>query len=200
MDVETLVLTEYASNCYIVKSGGEAMIIDPGEPSPLILERVRGSTVKYIVNTHAHPDHIGGDAYLKEQLGAPLVLHPDDRELLRALLGDSVEPDLWVREGDVLELGELRFEVLHTPGHTPGSITLMEREERVLFVGDLLFAGSIGRTDFPGGSDTQMRKSLARVAMLEGDWKVFSGHGPETTLSHERWTNPFLTGLPELEV
>lgn len=198
LNVETLVLTEFQSNCYIVESQGEALVIDPGEPHPTILERVQGFKVKYLVNTHAHPDHIGGDAYLKEQLGVPLVLHPDDRELLRAILGDAVEPDLWVREGDVLEVGDLRFEVWHTPGHTPGSITLLERRERVLFTGDLLFAGSIGRTDFPGGSDTQMRKSLARVAMLEGDWRIYSGHGPETTLSHERWTNPFLMGLPEL--
>lgn len=193
MQVKKLTLTEYQSNCYIVESQGEAMIIDPGESSPALVETAAGMKVKYIVNTHAHPDHIGGDKYLKEQLKAPLLLPRDDLALFQALLGDR--PDRLLQEGDALEVGQLRFEVLHTPGHTPGSVILLERRERVIFTGDLLFAGSIGRTDFPGGSDIEMRKSLKRLAKLEGDWHVYPGHGPETKLSQERWTNPFLVGL-----
>lgn len=195
MRVETLVLTEYQSNCYIVESQGEAMVIDPGGPSPRILERLAGRRVLYIFNTHAHPDHVQGDAYLKERLGAPIVLHQDDVELFRAILGGTLEPDRLIEEGDVITVGALRFEALHTPGHTPGSVTLLERGTRALFTGDLLFAGSIGRTDFPGGSDTAMRQSLVKIGKLEGDWRIYPGHGPETTLDHERRTNPFLLAL-----
>lgn len=195
MRIEKLTLTEYQANCYIVESQGEAMIIDPGEPNPQIVERVTGMKVKYIVNTHAHPDHIAGDEYLKEQLNALLLLPRQDTELFRVLLGDALQPDQLLQEGDRIEVGQLCFEVLHTPGHTPGSIVLLERQERVIFSGDLLFASSIGRTDFPGGSDIEMQKSLKRLVKLEGDWQIYAGHGPETRLSQERWTNPFLVGL-----
>ncbi len=195
MRIEKLTLTEYQSNCYIVESQGEAMIIDPGEPNPQIVERVTGMRVKYIVNTHAHPDHIAGDQYLKEHLKAPLLLPRQDIELFRVLLGDALQPNQLLQAGDRIEVGGLCFEVLHTPGHTPGSIVLLERQERVIFSGDLLFAGSIGRTDFPGGSDIEMQKSLQRLVKLEGDWQIYPGHGPETRLSQERWTNPFLVGL-----
>lgn len=194
MRVEKLILTEYQSNCYVIKSQGEALIIDPGAPSPELLDMVAGLEVKGIVNTHAHPDHIGGDEYLRQKLDAPILLHQDDREFFYAFFGNALKPD-FLSEGEVIEVGSLSFEVLHTPGHTPGSIVLLERGERALFSGDLLFAGSIGRTDFPGGSDTQMRQSLERVVKLEGDWRVYPGHGPETSLIEERWTNPFLVGL-----
>jgi len=195
MKVETLVLTDYQSNCYIVESQGETMIIDPGAASPTLVDMLINKTVKYMVNTHAHPDHIGGDKHLKEQLQAPLLLPRDDLPLFQVFWGDILKPDRLLQEGDAIEVGQLRFEIWHTPGHTPGHSILLEREQRVLFTGDLLFAGSIGRTDFPGGSDIEMRKSLQRVVKLEGDWQIYPGHGPQTSLSQQRWTNPFLVGL-----
>jgi len=196
MKIERLVLSEYQSNCYIAESQGEAVIIDPGAPSPEILERVANTTVKYIINTHAHPDHILGNSFLKERLKVPVVLPKLDREIYRYVAGVEPEPDdQLMGENDLLVFGEAKLEVLNMPGHSPGHVMLLERKERLIFVGDLIFAGSIGRTDIPGGSDKEMRKSLSRLVNLEGDWWLYPGHGPETTLSQERWTNPFLLEL-----
>ncbi|MBI1730576.1 MBL fold metallo-hydrolase [Candidatus Acetothermia bacterium] len=193
MRIERLILSQYHSNCYIAESKGEAVIIDPGEPSPEILERVAGLKVLDIINTHAHPDHIHGNAFLKERLKVPVVLPDLDREIYKYVAGVEPAPDDWlVGESDVIAFGDAKLEVLRTPGHSPGHVILIERMERVIFTGDLIFMGSIGRTDIPGGSDIEMRKSLERVVKLEGDWRLYPGHGPETTLSEERWTNPFL--------
>lgn len=193
MRVERLILSQYQSNCYIAESKGEAVIIDPGEPSPEVLEQVAGLNVLYIINTHAHPDHIHGNAFLKEQLKVPVVLPDLDREMYKYVAGAEPAPDDWlIGEGDSIIFGDAKLEVLRTPGHSPGHVVLLERKERVIFTGDLIFMGSIGRTDIPGGSDIEMRQSLERVVKLEGDWRLYPGHGPETTLSEERWTNPFL--------
>jgi hydroxyacylglutathione hydrolase len=193
MKVERLILSAYQSNCYVVESDGEAVVIDPGEPSPKILEMVAGLAVKYILNTHAHPDHIRGNAFLKEHLKVPVVLPEMEREIYKYVAGAEPALEDWlIREGDLILFGNAKLEALHMPGHSPGLVILLERAERVIFTGDLIFAGSIGRTDFPGGSDIEMRKSLERLVKLEGDWRLYPGHGPETTLSQERWTNPFL--------
>lgn len=192
MEIRTFTLTEYASNCYVVLDDGQSLIIDPGAPDANVRDAVADTDVVGVLNTHAHPDHIGGNPQLKKQLGVPLLLHEADRAWWRTLLGGDIEPDRFISEGDAVEVGDVSLDVLHMPGHCPGQVILLERNERIMFSGDLIFAGSIGRTDFPGGSDAQMRDSLQRLDKLDGDWTIYPGHGPVTTLEAERQSNPFL--------
>jgi len=195
MHIRTFTLTDYQSNCYVVTSEGQSLIIDPGAADPSVLEAVTGTDVVAVLNTHAHPDHIGGNPQLKRQLDVPLLLHKADRAWWRALLGDDIPPDRFIAEGEAIEVGDVSLEVMHTPGHCPGQVILLDRDERIVFSGDLIFAGSIGRTDFPGGSDAQMSESLRRLDTLDGDWAIYPGHGPTTTLEQERGSNPFLLDL-----
>ncbi|MCI2430665.1 MBL fold metallo-hydrolase [Candidatus Acetothermia bacterium] len=195
MKIETLVLSEYQSNCYIVTVDDLGIVIDPGEPSPEILDLIGNRKVPYILNTHCHPDHIGGVGFVRERCGAKLFLHPDDERIFSFFMGEKLKPDGYLKEGDRIEIGGVVFEVLHTPGHSPGSVVFRVESERVLFTGDLIFAGSIGRTDFPGSDPQAMARSLQRILDLPGDYKIYSGHGPVTTLAMERWTNPFLQDL-----
>lgn len=195
MKIETLVLSEYQSNCYIVTVGDLGVVIDPGEPSPKILDLVAGRRVLYILNTHCHPDHIGGVGFVREHCGAKLLFHPDDQAIFSFFAGRKLEPDAYLQEGDRIAVGEMVFEVLHTPGHSPGSVVFKIESEKILFTGDLLFAGSIGRTDFPGSDPQAMARSLKRILALSGDYKIYSGHGPVTQLARERSANPFLQTL-----
>ena len=199
MQVETLPLGDYQANCYVVTSGRFALIIDPGEPSEEILKAVGDLTVPLVINTHGHPDHIGGNDFIRKNYKAPLYFHKDDEQIFQFFLGSGMKPDRYLDEGDVLpfDIDNLKFRVLHTPGHSPGSITLLFESECVLFTGDLLFAGSIGRTDLPGGDLEKMKHSLRRIVGLPGDYQIYSGHGPSTTLNTERMHNPFLLELVE---
>lgn len=195
MDIQTFTLTDYQSNCYVVISEGQSLVIDPGAPDPGILDAVADTDLVAVLNTHAHPDHIGGNPRLKEERNVPLLLHKEDRAWWRTLLGDDIQPDRYIDEGETIAVGDVSLEVMHTPGHCPGQVVLLEHNERIIFSGDLIFAGSIGRTDFPGGSDPQMRDSLQRLDKLDGDWTIYPGHGPVTTLDQERHSNPFLLEL-----
>ena len=195
----------FAANCYLVACGEtkEAVVIDPGAEGRRIIKRVRelGLKVKYIINTHGHIDHVGANAEVKEAFNAPVLVHAADAPLLRspqasiALFmgqGKVTPPDWTLQEGDVLEAGTLRIKVLETPGHTPGGICL--DINGVLFTGDTLFACSIGRTDFPGGSFRQIIKSIKdKLLSYPDDTRVFPGHGPPTSVGDERLYNPFLT-------
>ena len=204
----------FAANCYVVAParGAECVIVDPGQDAPQgideLLLRYRLKPIAVLL-THGHIDHMWSVAPVCGAKGIPAYIHPDDRELLadpakglslavgQQLFGGITftEPDD-VREltdGSALSLAGLDFTVRHTPGHTPGSVTF--GSENGLFSGDLLFAGSIGRTDLPGGDHQAMLRSLARTLTLPDDTLVLPGHGPQTTIGAERRTNPFLTGL-----
>lgn len=198
MNVQGIALGEYQANCYVVTADDVGLVIDPGEENPELLELIGDTKVLYILNTHCHPDHIGGDEFLRKHCGAKLLFHPDDRKIFDYFMAPHIEPDGPLSEGKAIELAGLVVEVLHTPGHSPGSVVFKVESERVLFTGDLLFAGSIGRTDFPGGDPQQMVRSLKRILELPGDYTLYPGHGPVTKLSVERWTNPFLQGLENL--
>ena len=204
----------FAANCYVVAParGAECVIVDPGQDAQQgideLLIRYRLKPIAVLL-THGHIDHMWSVAPVCGAKGIPAYIHPDDRELLadpakglslavgQQLFGGITftEPDD-VREladGSALSLAGLDFTVRHTPGHTPGSVTF--GSENGLFTGDLLFAGSIGRTDLPGGDHQTMLRSLARTLTLPDDTLVLPGHGPQTTIGAERRTNPFLTGL-----
>jgi len=198
-------------NCHVVgdPETREAVVIDPGDEPDAILATLRrhNLTVKAILITHAHPDHVGGAAKLKAATGAPVWMHPDDRWLLEnvamqcAAFGFPAPPavamDAALKPGDDIRWGaNLRVQVLHTPGHTPGSSCLYLPDHKILFAGDTLFAGSIGRTDLWGGSyDAILRSIHAQLLPLDPETVVYPGHGPHTTLAEEKETNPFLRGL-----
>jgi len=195
-------------NCSIVgdETSREAMVIDPGDEIEEItaLLRKHNLQVKQIVITHAHIDHVGGAMKLRALTGAPILLNQNDYALLKMLdvqaawIGmptpGKVEIASSVGDGDALSVGDISAGVIHTPGHTEGSVCLYFPTEKMLIAGDTLFAGSIGRTDLPGGSFEKIMRSLhGRVLALPDETLVIPGHGPSTTIAHEREGNPFLT-------
>jgi hydroxyacylglutathione hydrolase len=203
-----------ATNCYVVSAGpgGPGVVIDAPPDLPGVCELVRraGVVPTALLLTHAHLDHLGGAGGVIGEYGIPASLHPEDTGLadglpaqVRLLLGfdggggyagaERYEP---LTHGEVLDLAGLRFRVLHTPGHTPGHCCFWLEEEGVLFSGDHLFAGSIGRTDLPGGDYGALLRSMAeRVVALPSETHVLPGHGPATTLARELASNPFLQAL-----
>ncbi len=194
------------ANCYIAgcEQTHEAVVIDPGDEAERILAEIKGLglTVKYILNTHAHFDHIMANAAMVEATGAPLALHPLDLPLLRAKGGAALfgldaplspEPDLSLQEGDEIKFGSFTLQVLFTPGHTPGHVSFYEPRAGVLFDGDVLFAGGIGRTDLPGSDyETLMQSINEKLMVLPDKTLVCSGHGETTTIGQERAGNPWL--------
>jgi hydroxyacylglutathione hydrolase len=203
--VRKLELGPFATNCFIVgaESGREGMIIDPADEARVILSTVKelGLDIKYIVLTHGHMDHIGALKEVKEATGAEVAVHSDDADSLQdqslgALFGLAYPtpspPDRLLEEGDSLDVGDLHFSVLHTPGHTPGGICLLGHG--VVFSGDTLFNYGIGRTDFPGGSYSQIMDSIRnKLMVLPDDTIIYPGHGPDSTIGTERQGNPFLS-------
>jgi hydroxyacylglutathione hydrolase len=207
MILETFPVGPLHCNCTILgdEVTREAMVVDPGDNLPEILSRLQkhGLTVRQIVVTHAHIDHVGGAAQLRKLTGAPVVMNQQDLGLLGMMemqagwLGvptpQVAPPDASAEDGLALGLATLPAQVLHTPGHTPGSICLLFPDQHLLLAGDTLFAGSIGRTDLPGGDGQQILRSLReRLLVLPDTTRVVPGHGPETTIGEERQSNPFL--------
>lgn len=205
--VETITNGPFFENCFLVADAEsrEAIVLDPGDEEERILERIRELElqVKQIVCTHGHIDHAGAVAPLKRVLGVPFAVHPAEAKLLESLplqarmfgLPPKEQPviDVELRDFEVIACGTLRAEVVLTPGHSPGGCCLYFAAEKVVFVGDTLFAGSIGRTDLPGGNaDVLLISIRQRLLPLPDEVVVYSGHGPPTTIGAERRTNPFL--------
>ena len=204
MILKRLVVGPLSSNCYIVgsESNKEGMIIDPGDEAEVILKNAKdlGLEIKYITLTHGHIDHIGALKAVKEATGAEVAIHTDGadslhKQLLSTMLGLSypapLPPDRSLQDDDSIDIGDLHFSVIHTPGHTKDGICLLG--EGVLFSGDTLFNRGIGRADLPGGNYSQLMNSIhTRLMTLPDDTTVYPGHGPETTIGAERQGNPFL--------
>ena len=209
MIIETFEAGPVATNGYLVadKRGGKALVIDaPQGAARLMVKQARewNTPIVYLINTHGHWDHILDNAELLRLTGAKFGIHRESAPLLTApqarFLGldfeiEPTKPDFFLEEGQPFVVGDLKFDVLHCPGHCPGSVVSFERKERVAFVGDVLFAGSIGRTDLPGGDhETLLAAIRDKLLPLGDDVQVLPGHGPATTIGVERRTNPFLAG------
>jgi len=204
MLIKSLIVGPLQVNCFIIadEKTGESMVIDPGDEPDRIIDIIKGNglKVKYIICTHAHFDHVGGITEIKDETDAKIVIHQEERELYNsardqaAFWGYELEPlpapDMFVKEGDKIEIGHLSFEVFHSPGHSPGGICLYGGG--VVFTGDTLFAGSVGRTDFYGGDINKLKKSFLRLMSLPPDTKVFAGHGPSSSIIKEKTGNFFM--------
>ena len=211
LEIVSLLNGQFAENCYLVADGRsrEAVIIDPGEDSAMFLAELgaRGWTLRDIWLTHAHIDHIMGVGAVHAATGAPIHLHPLDREIYDALprygawVGQQLQqppaPQRELQPGQVLRVGRFEFVVRFTPGHSPGSVSFLGGG--MIFGGDVLFSGSVGRTDLPGGEAATLMASIqSEFLSLPDSTVVHSGHGPDTTIGVERHTNPFLTGTYRL--
>ncbi len=205
MIVKKLEVGPIMANCYILgcETTKEAVVIDPGDDADRILMALAKSElkVKYLINTHGHFDHVGANKRMKEATGAQIAIHPGDEPMLGELsksammFGLSAEnsppADVLLNDGDEISFGEITLKVIHTPGHSKGGICLYTKE--TLFAGDTLFAGSIGRTDLPGGDyDTLISSIKNKLLKLDDQTLVYTGHGPETTIGKEKQINPFL--------
>jgi hydroxyacylglutathione hydrolase len=211
MMVQMFTVGRFFTNCYVVGCGQtkESIIIDPGFDDQLGAERVfefidsNGLVLKCVVNTHGHPDHTCGNGIVKKRLDAPILIHEYDAYMvgkssnkLAEFFGfeiSSPPADMLLHSRDAVKFGKTTLKVIHTPGHSRGSISLLGEKE--VFTGDTLFAGSIGRTDFPESSKSEMSRSLRKLANLPNQLVVYPGHGPMTTIAKEKRSNPFLEFL-----
>lgn len=211
MIIDCLMLGDFGTNCFVVRADKEAsqcLVIDPGFDAEPLVKFLQGNSLQpgKILLTHGHCDHIAGVPLLLKEFGKiPVAIHSADAKMLTSsrdnlalMMGMrlSLEPaDEELTEGQTVEFDRMQFQVLATPGHTPGGISFYSSTDGVVFSGDALFAAGIGRTDFPGGDSAQLLASIRDVLLtLPPDTKVYSGHGPVTTIGTEKATNPFLAG------
>jgi glyoxylase-like metal-dependent hydrolase (beta-lactamase superfamily II) len=207
MEFTILPVTPYQQNCSLVwDDAGRAALIDPGGEAERLLAEVaqRGLALEKILLTHGHLDHVGAAAELRDALGIPIVgpqreeqfwldILPQQAELFGFPPTESFVPDQWLEDGDRVEVGSIRFEVLHCPGHTPGHVVFYQPESKLAFVGDVLFKGSIGRTDFPRGDHAALLAAIReKLFPLGDDVRFVPGHGAMSTFGHERRENPFV--------
>jgi len=201
MKVQVFVVGNLATNCYVASCSETkaAIVIDPGFTSireaQNILNHVENDqlSVKLVVNTHGHEDHICGNIFFKKKYGIPIYVHKYDAPLTAGSVDEALPANVYLNEGDAIEFGEIKLRVMHSPGHSLGSICLLS--EKLIFTGDTLFAGGIGRTDFLDGSMSDMKMSLERLLLLPERLVVYPGHGPATTIGEEKRCNPFLRWL-----
>ncbi|NNE69427.1 MAG: MBL fold metallo-hydrolase [Rhodothermales bacterium] len=213
MTVKSFAFNPFSTNCYVCHDDGEAVIVDPSCSTPEEIAQVtdyverEGLTVRELLLTHAHLDHVFGCKALAEHFGVGLRVHREEVALLKAaqmqgrMFGVSVEeppaPSGMLVPGEGVQVGRTHWDVLFTPGHSPGSVSFYDAENGFVLAGDVLFAGSIGRTDLMGGSLPVLMQSIYQVLLPLGeDVRVLPGHGPETTMGRERLTNPFLDEVP----
>jgi len=193
------------ANCYILYNPDkkEGLIIDPGAEGARLIKFIEQEkiSIKYIINTHGHPDHIGANRRIKEYTNAPILIHQYDAPMLTKsetllplifpLEFSSPPADTFIKDGDLIECAGMRLKVLHTPGHTPGGISLLLDDS--IFTGDTLFSGSVGRFDLPGGSEEVLLNSINKILSLDENLIIYPGHGPSTTVGEELRSNPFIT-------
>src|SRR5919107_3725316 len=209
MILEMLTVGPFQENCFILgdEESGVGTIIDPGDEAARIAMAVEetGLEIGSIIVTHAHIDHVGGVISLADEYSCPVLIHEESEPLLEGLptqammmgirFGKVPTVDRYVADEETLEVGDLRLRSLYTPGHAPGHLAFYVEDEGLVLSGDALFAGSVGRTDLPGGSmEVLMRSIEERLLTLPNETRVFPGHGPQTEIGNERTTNPFLQG------
>lgn len=205
LELRRFEVSPFSTNCYAVVCAGKALVIDPGAAGARIASALDGAEVSLVAATHGHADHVGGVAALVAATGAPFAISAEDAELAQVARSahafgieyddDAPAPSQLLAAGDVIGVGEARFEVVPTPGHTPGGVCLVGRDAAagLAFVGDTLFAGSAGRTDLPGGSTPTLMRSLRLLATtIPASTHLLCGHGDDTTMSWELATNPYL--------
>ena len=203
MLIETFTVGMLSTNCYmaISKETKEAILIDPGldfanEAKPIFDQITKGKLkVKFIINTHGHDDHIKGNTIFQQKLNVPLCIHSLDEHYIEPVGTSKFPANVLLEDGSLVQFGNETLNVVHTPGHTPGSICLVG--EKFVFTGDTLFAGSIGRTDFPGGSMSDMGASLKKLVRLPDSLLVYPGHGETSMIREEKRMNPFLNNRRE---
>lgn len=207
MNIEIIPVTAFQQNCSLIWDDEKnAAIIDPGGEAEKLIGRIEelGLNLEAILLTHAHLDHVGAAEQVKQHFGVEIWgPQEEDRFLFESLPEQSQRfgmptihaflPDRWLHEGEIIHAGGGIFEILHLPGHTPGHIGFIEKQKKAAFTGDVLFQGSIGRTDLPGGNYTQLISAIReKLFKLNGDMIIIAGHGPYTTIEHEKTNNPFL--------
>ena len=209
MNYKRIRLGSFVTNTYIISDNSQnrAIIIDPADSHQKIEKALDGLVPEIILLTHGHSDHMYEIQYFREKYGSKVYAHCDEKpyfesDYIRNPIGVPLEKreyvcDVWLKDGDKIEFGPYSFQVMHTPGHTPGSVCYYCPEEKILFSGDTLFNGSIGRTDFPLGDTETIKKSVLKLVSLPDDIKLESGHGFSSTIGCERDTNPFVRAFVE---